>query len=123
MEGSPGDREHVGEGFGHPGSVIKPRIEESGGGRGKSRTKRTQWWLNSLDDTLRSDASRLGVRGLMGATGCAAADVEFDRAEGPFVPLDGHAQRGQEPLGRVEVHHDSLVRLHVLAAASRTAGD
>ena len=32
------------------------------------------------------------------------------------MTLDGHAQGRQEPLGRVEVHHDPLVRLDVLAA-------
>ena len=32
------------------------------------------------------------------------------------MPLDRHAQGRQEPLGRVEVHHDPLIRLDVLAA-------
>ncbi len=45
--------------------------------------------------------------------------VELDRAEHPFVPLNGHPQRGQEPLGRVEVHHDPLIGFDVLAAGCK----
>ena len=43
-------------------------------------------------------------------------------AEGLLVPLDRHAQGRQEPLGRVEVHHDPLVRLDVLPAGRERLG-
>src|SRR6478752_7681362 len=57
-----------------------------------------------LDDALRADrAPRPRMELLLRRPG-AAADVELDRAEGPFVALDRHAQGGQQPLGRVEVH-------------------
>ena len=47
---------------------------------------------------------------------CSPSDVQLDRAEHPFVPLDRHPQGGQEPLGRVEIHHDPLIGFDVLAA-------
>ena len=75
---------------------------------------------DSLNDALGADAAGLRVEG-WGARG-PAADVELDRAEGSLVPLDRHAQRGQEPLGGVEVHHDSLVGLHVLTTGGERLG-
>src|SRR4051812_23755553 len=38
----------------------------------------------------------------------AAADVEFDLAEGGLVPLQRHGQGTAQPLGRVEVHDEPL---------------
>ena len=38
------------------------------------------------------------------------------------MALDRHAQGRQEPLGGVEVHHEPLVGLHVLAAGGERLG-
>jgi len=72
-----------------------------------------------LDHALGDNTARLRV--LRSASG-SAADVQFDRAESSLMPLDGHTQRCEQTLGRVEVHHDPLVRLDVLAAGRERLG-
>ena len=77
---------------------------------------------NSCYSTTPWGPTRPGCRVLGLALVGAAADVELDRAEGSLVPLDRHAQGRQQALGRVEVHDDPLVGLHVLAAGGERLG-
>ena len=51
-----------------------------------------------------------------GAEAGAPPDVQLDGAKGSFMPLNRHSQGRQEPLGRVEIHHDPLIGLDVLPA-------
>src|SRR5579875_3843691 len=60
---------------------------------------------DSLNDPLGTYASGLGIR--LRLAGRATTDVQFDGAEGPLMALNRHAQGGQQPLGRIEVHDDA----------------
>ncbi len=58
----------------------------------------------------------------MGSRSHPLLDVGLQHAEGPFVTLQRHLQRGQQPLGRVIAEDDPLVDHDRLGGDARGLG-